>query len=136
MCRARLKCRAGSAAFALYEVMIGVAIFAIGVIALGRAIGNCVNASALSADDARARQILANRMAEIQTSPTGPDKVKVSKIDTGHGIIELLQNAQPQELTENGLALTGVNRVTLTAKWKRGGADQSKQIAFYVYRTR
>jgi hypothetical protein len=24
--------------------------------------------------------------------------------------------------------------VTLTAKWKRAGADQSQQIEFYVYR--
>jgi hypothetical protein len=30
--------------------------------------------------------------------------------------------------------LAGVNRVALTAKWTRGGAQQSQQIEFYVYR--
>src|SRR5437762_7353799 len=30
-------------AFALYEVLIGVAVFALGVIALGRAVENCIN---------------------------------------------------------------------------------------------
>ena len=60
------KCRVG---FALYEVLIGVTIFAIGVVALGRAVGNCLNASALSAEEARVREILWNRMAEIQTTP-------------------------------------------------------------------
>jgi hypothetical protein len=35
---------------------------------------------------------------------------------------------------DDGVQLAGVNRVTLTAKWKRGGAEQSQQIEFYVYR--
>ena len=122
-------------AFALYEVMLGVFIFAIGIIALGRAVSNCMNASAFSADDARVREILANRMVEIETTPGQPDKAKESKIDTGFGIIKLVQKAVPQEMKEeDGTELTGIIRVTLTANWSRGGADQSKQIAFYVFR--
>ena len=128
--------RARSSGFALYEVILGVTIFAIGVVALGRAVGYCVTASSLSADDCRAREILANRMAEIEATPGTPDKAKVTKIDTGYGTIELVQNAVPLELTEDRQPLTGLTRVTLTAKWRRGAADQSKQIAFYVYRAR
>ena len=56
-------------AFALYEVLLGLLIFAVGIIALGRAVNNCMNASALSTDDARVREILANRMVEIETTP-------------------------------------------------------------------
>ena len=132
--------------FALYEVLLGVAIFAIGVIALGRAVGHCVTASSLSAEDARARQILANRMAEIEATPGTPDKVKLTKIDTGYGTLELVQNVAPVEMQEENVipasgqiarqALTGLWRVSLTAKWQRGSADQSKQIAFYIYRAR
>jgi hypothetical protein len=122
-------------AFALTEVMLGVLIFSIGIIALGRTVSNCVNASALSADDARVRQILANRMVEIETTPGRPDQSKEFKIDTGLGIVRLVQKAAPQEMKEeDGTELTGIIRVTLTANWTRGGADQSKQIAFYVYR--
>ncbi len=129
--------RAKTSAFALYEVMLGLAIFAIGIIALGRAVNNCMNASALSADDARVREILANRMVEVETTPGQPDKTKEFKIDTGYGIVRLLQKADAQELKEeDGTDLTGITRVTLTAKWARGGVDQSKQIAFYVYRAR
>jgi hypothetical protein len=123
-------------AFALYEVLLGLAIFAIGVIALGRAVGNCVSASALSADDARVRQILANRMAEIQATPGQPDKVKVSKIDTGFGVVKLVQNTLPEDLKEQNVSIGGIMKVTLTATWPRGGTEQSKQIAFYVYRAR
>jgi hypothetical protein len=122
-------------AFALTEVMLGVLIFSIGIIALGRTVSNCVNASALSADDARVRQVLANRMVEIETTPGRPDQSKEFKIDTGFGIVRLVQKAAPQEMKEeDGTELTGIIRVTLTANWTRGGADQSKQIAFYVYR--
>jgi Tfp pilus assembly protein PilV len=121
-------------AFALYEVLLGLAIFAIGVIALGRAVGNCVNASTLSADDARVRQILANRMAEIQTTPGLPDSTKVTKVDTGYGIVKLTQKTRPELLTENNATIQGILRVTLTADWTRGGSEQKKEIAFYVFR--
>src|SRR5213082_3943920 len=89
MRRANKATFAGSA-FALYEVLLGLFIFAIGIIALGRAVNNCMNASALSTDDARVREILTNRMVEIETTPGQPDKAKESKIDTGFGIVKLV----------------------------------------------
>jgi Tfp pilus assembly protein PilV len=121
--------------FALYEVLIGVLIFSIGVIALGRAVENCMNASTLSAEEERVRQILSNRMAEIQTTPGIPDAKKESKVDTGYGVIQLIQKTEPAKLKEeDGTQLDRINVVTLTAKWTRGGAEQSRKIEFYVYR--
>ena len=131
----RQACLCSRKAFALYEVLLGLLIFAVGIIALGRAVNNCINASVLSADDARVREILANQMVEIETTPGQPDKAKESKIDTGFGIIKLVQKAVPEEMKEEGgTELAGIIRVTLTANWTRGGANQSKAIAFYVYR--
>ena len=125
----------GQIAFALYEVLMGLAIFALGVLALGRAVENCLNASTLNAEENRVRQILSNRMAEVQATPGFPDSTKEFNIDTGYGIVKLIQKSAPAELEEdNGTQLAGVNRVVLTAKWKRGGAEQSQQIEFYVYR--
>ena len=121
--------------FALYEVLMGLAIFALGVLALGRAVGNCLNASTLNAEENRVRQILSNRMAEVQTAHESPDPAKEFNVDTGYGIVKVVQKSVPAELQENdGTQLAGVNRVTLTAKWTRGGTEQSQQIAFYVYR--
>ncbi len=121
--------------FALYEVLIGVAIFAIGVLALGRAVENCLNASTLNAEENRVRQILSNRMAEVQTTPGFPDPSKESKIDTGYGMVKLIQKSKPAALQdENGAQLAGINLVTLTVQWERGGAAQSRQLQFYVYR--
>jgi hypothetical protein len=121
--------------FALYEVLLGVTIFAVGVLALGRAVENCLNASMLNAEEERVRQILSNRMAEVQAAPGFPDTAKEFKIDTGYGIVRLIQKSAPAGLTEPGnVQLSGINLVTLSAQWMRGGITQSKQIKFYVYR--
>lgn len=122
-------------AFALYEVLIGLAIFSLGVLALGRSVQNCLNASGLSAEENRVRQILADRMAEVQATPGFPDAKKETKVATGYGEIVLVQQSVPAGLkVENNTELNGINLVTLTAKWRRGGADQSRKIQFYVYR--
>jgi Tfp pilus assembly protein PilV len=122
-------------AFALTEVLLGLAIFALGVLALGRAVENCLQANTLNAEENRVRQILANRMAEVQATPGFPDPSKEFNIDSGYGIVKLIQKSASAELEEdNGAKLVNVNRVSLTANWKRGGTTQSQQIEFYVYR--
>src|SRR5437773_5288923 len=130
-----LQIRNSGSAFALYEVLIGVTIFAVGVLALGRAVENCLNASTLNAEEEAVRQMLSNRMAEIQAAPGLPDRGKEFKIKSGYGVVKLVQKSGPAELVEpNNTRLNGINLVTLTAQWERGGSSQSKQIKFYVYR--
>jgi Tfp pilus assembly protein PilV len=131
----RRKIRSFHGGFALYEVLLGVAIFAFGVLALGRAVENCLTASTLSAEENSVRQILSDRMAEIQASRVLPDQAKEFKIDSGYGAVKLIQKSVPAELTEpNKTMLNGINLVTLTAKWERRGVTQSSQIRFYIYR--
>lgn len=122
-------------AFALYEVLIGLAIFSLGVIAVGRSVQNCLNASGLNAEEDRVRQILADRMAEVQATPGNPDTRKETKIATGYGDIMLVQRSAPAPLKgENNTEITGINLVTLSAEWKRGGVSQARKVQFYVYR--
>ena len=122
-------------AFALYEVLIGVTIFVVGVLALGRSVENCMNASALSMQEDRVRQILANRMAEVQATPGPPDKSRELKFETGYGPIKIVQKSGPAGLKgEKDVELGGINLVTLTAQWTRGGVAQSRKVEFYVYR--
>lgn len=123
-------------AFALYEVLIGVTIFVVGVLALGRSVENCMNASALSMQDDRVRQILANRMAEVQATPGQPDQNISSKVETGYGTVKMTQKATPADLkTEKEIPLSGISLVTLTAAWSRSGVVQSRSIEFYVFRS-
>lgn len=123
-------------AFALYEVLLGVAIFAIGVIALGRAVENCLNASTISAEENVVRQVLSDRMAQVQAASAVPEAEKQFKVKTGYGNVILTQKTAPAALTEpDNTVITGMNLVTLTARWQHAGIQQSKQIQFYVYRS-
>jgi Tfp pilus assembly protein PilV len=123
-------------AFALYEVLLGVAIFALGVISLGRAVQNCLNASTISAEENVVRQILSDRMAQVQAASAVPEAEKEFKIKTTYGRVILTQKAAPAALTEpDNTLITGINLVTLTARWEHAGVPQSKQIQFYVYRS-
>jgi len=123
--------------FALYEVLLGVAIFAVGVIALGRAVENCLNASTISAEENVVRQILSDRMAEVQAASAVPDAEKEFKINTSYGKVVLTQKTAPAALTEpDNTVINGINIVTLTARWLHAGLPESKQIQFYVYRAR
>jgi len=116
-------------------VLIGLAIFSLGVIALGRSVQNCMNASGLNAEEDRVRQILADRMAELQATPGLPDAKKETKLNTGYGNIVLVQRTVPATLkADENIEVNGINLVTLTAQWKRGGVDQARKIQFYVYR--
>lgn len=125
----------GPRAFALYEVLIGVTIFVIGVLSLGWSVQNCLNASTLSAEEDRVQQILANRMAEVQATPGYPDTRKETKMPTGYGDVLLVQSSAPAGLKgENDTELNGIHLVTLRADWKRNGVIQSRRIMFYVYR--
>ncbi|HLW34391.1 MAG TPA: hypothetical protein VKS98_01920 [Chthoniobacterales bacterium] len=135
MRKAKREARNICGAFALYEVLMGVAIFAFGVLALGRAVENCLNASTLNAEENRVRLILANRMAEVQTTPGPPEPAKEFTIDTGYGNVKLIQAAADAGLKDdNGAQISGLHRIILTAKWTRDGIGQTEQIEFYVYR--
>jgi hypothetical protein len=105
------------------------------VLVLGRSVENCLHASALSSEEDRVREILANRMAEIQATPGFPDETKETKIDTGYGEVKLIQRAVPAELKDaKDLEMGGIIHVTLAVEWIRGRTAQSKKIEFYVYR--
>ena len=124
------------AAFALYEVLIGVAIFTAGILSLGWSIQNCLNASALGAEDDRVRQILSDRMAEVQATPGFPDTKKETKVATGYGEVVVVQRSVPANLkVDANTEINGINLVTLSAEWKRNGVPQSRKIQFYVYRS-
>ena len=121
--------------FALYEVLLGLTIFVVGVLALGRAVENCLNANALSEEENRVRLLLANRMAELQASPGRPDATKEVNVAPGFGVVKLIQHTVPEELLEKDTPIIdGISRVTLTAQWSRDGTKQNKQLVFYVYR--
>lgn len=127
----------GRAGFVLLEVMLGVAIFAIGVIALGRCFNNCLSAENARAEDQRARLALQNRMAEIESGSMLVDEPKTELLEGMFNGITLQQSRAPLQLkNENGQDLPGLYNVSLEASWTSGRQPQAKALSFYVLRTK
>jgi hypothetical protein len=74
-------------------------------------------------------------MAQVQAASAVPEAEKEFKINTNYGRVTLIQKTTRAALTEpDNTVISGINLVTLTARWEHAGVPQSKQIQFYVYR--
>jgi type II secretory pathway component PulJ len=129
-----LKGRA-SRAFVLLEVLIGVSIFAIGIIALGQAMSNCMLAEGARMEDQRAHAALQSEMAQIEAGMVQLTTTRTVQLDGASTGITLVETRTPLALqNENNQQLTGLYSVTIEADWKQDSQPQSKTITFYVYR--
>jgi hypothetical protein len=125
--------RRSRASFLLLEAMLSVMVFALGVLALGRAVSQGLVAEIARNEDQRARLALENRMSEIEHGPLELRAEQTGELD---GIFEGMKLAQTFEpaglMDEEKKEITGIDKVTLTVSWESEGEPQSKQIWFYV----
>lgn len=118
--------------FILFEAMLATAIFAIGVLALGRCVEDCMRAEALTVEDARARRVLENRMAEIEA---GAVKLESGKRDWKAGdAFPGFETAEEMVLlklqNEKDEPVNNVFEVSLEVKNERAGIARS--LRFYA----
>src|ERR1043166_4261698 len=124
-------------AFVLLEVMLGVLIFSIGVLAVGQCVSNCIAAESARNDDQRARLALENRMAEIEAGAVDTTKAQTEKLEGMFAGLTLKQSRKPlAEKNEKKEDLTGLYQIDLEVSWTSGGEPQSKALSFYVLRAR
>jgi type II secretion system protein I len=122
--------------FVLIEVMLGVAIFAVGVLTLGRCVNNCVTAESARQETERARLALENRMAEVEAGELPTDKATSDDLGDAFPGMTMNQSRVPVEAkNEKGVEITGLYQVTLEVDWKSDNEPQSKSISFYVLRS-
>ena len=128
--------RKGAKAFLLVEVMLGVAIFAIGVLALGKCVNNCVQAEIAQKEDRIARIALANRLALIEGGAIDTGKaVSEEPLKGMFAGITLKQRIKPVSIKdENKQEIGGMSELTLDAVWKIGNEEQVKSLSIYVQR--
>lgn len=125
-------------AFWLLEAMLAVAIFALGVLALGGAVHNCLVAQHMMEDDVRARLALGNRAAEIEAGSVALADSTVEDLKGAFDGMKLKQTRVPlKRKNEKDQDITGIYAVTLQVTWKADGQDLTRELSFYVYpRTR
>jgi hypothetical protein len=117
----------------LLESMIAVAIFALGMIALGQCLNNCLVAQHIKQDDQRARLALQNRMVEIEAGvePKFPDVVELKGAYEG---MKIKQTRVPlKRKNEKNQDIVGLYAVTLELMWEADGKELSRELTFYVY---
>ena len=129
-----MKRRRNQRGFVLLEAMIAVAIFSIGVLALGRCVEQCINAEMVKVEDERARRFLASRMAEIeQGSVIVQDKATEDLKGEFEGMSLRTTRVPLKKKNEDNKELFGLFGITLELVWKNKGQEQSRELNFYVY---
>ena len=120
--------------FVLLEAMLAVAIFSVGVIALGRCVENCIKAEMIKVDDERARRFLSNRMAEIEMGSVVMRDKETEELKGEFAGMALKTTRVPlKKKNEDGKELFGIFSITLELDWKNQGQPRTKELNFYVY---
>lgn len=124
--------------FLLLEIMIAVAIFTLGVLALGRCLSTCIQAQGIRAQEERARLALENDMLGIQADAVLPDQNKTKKLDGMFSGITLVERRRTIDVkNEKGVTLNDLHEITITANWTSGdGRAQTRSVAFDLLRGR
>lgn len=128
--------RRSSGGFLLLEVIIAVAIFTVGVLALGRCLVNCLDTQTIIAQEERARLALENAMVEVQANPSLPDEQDSKKLEGMFQGITLLERRKTLDIkNEKNEGMADLHEITLTARWNApGGAVQTRSISFDLLR--
>lgn len=120
--------------FWLLEAVLAVAIFALGMIALGQCVNNCLVAERIKQDDLRARQALENRMVEIEAGAVPLEDSKVEDLKGAYEGMKLRQTRVPlKRQNEKKQDIVGIYAVTLELLWESDGQDLTRELTFYVY---
>jgi type II secretory pathway component PulJ len=130
--------RRRSGAFLLLEVVVAVAIFTLGVLALGRCMSNCLDTQNVIAQEERARLALENAMVEVQANPSLPSERNTKTLDGMFQGITIIETRRTLDLkNEKNIAMPDLHEITLTARWSsRLGGVQSRSVIFNLLRGR
>lgn len=125
--------RSRAAGFILLEAMLAVAIFAVAVLALGQCMQQCLQTESFKVDDALARRMLENRMAEIEAGEEPIKDKRTEELKGAYAGMTLITNpTQVKAKNEDGNDIVGIYDVILEVNWTGGGGKQSKSLEFYV----
>ena len=119
-------------AFVLLETILAVAIFSIGVLALGSCVENCLMADMFKEQENRARRALENETALVQSGakPLADSSVEELK-GMFFGMTMRMTRTPLKEKNEKKQEIIGIYAVKLQVSWKIGDEKQSREIEFY-----
>ena len=120
--------------FLLLEVMLAVAVFAIGVLSLGECVNHCLTAESARKEDQLAHDALRDRLRMIESGAYSPTTNGSDQLEDRFASITMQQSFQPLQLkNENNQPISNLYSVHLEAHWQSGSQAESKAITFYVF---
>ena len=123
-----------SAGFLLLESMLAVAIFGLGVIALGRCVENCLRAERIRREEGLAQRLLANYLVQIETEALPlSDQMTEQLKGAWAGMTMNITRAQMKLQNEKEQELFGLYKVTLDVSWTTGRETIHRDLSFVFY---
>ena len=124
--------------FLLVEILLATAIFVIGVISLGRCVGNCLTVQEVRNQEERARLALQNATLEIQASPVLPDEDHRTKLEGMFAGMVLIERRRTLTVeNEDHVLLPDLHEITLTVQWRdHTKLEHARSVAFTMLRGR
>lgn len=120
--------------FLLLESMLAVAIFAVGVLALGRCVENCLRAEKFRREEGLAQRALANYAVQIETDALPlTDKMTEQLKGAWTGMTMNIAREPLAIRNEKDQELFGLYKVTLELSWKDGRQTIQRNLSFYTY---
>ena len=120
--------------FLLIESMLAVAIFAVGIMALGRCVENCLKAERFRREESLAQRALANYVAQIETDALPlTDKMSEKLKGAWTGMTINVQREPLRLRNEKEQEIFGLYRVTLDLSWRSGAETIHRGMAFNIY---
>jgi hypothetical protein len=123
-----------SSGFLLLEAMLAVAIFALGILALGRCVENCLKVEKFRREESLARRALANYFIQIESGAIPlADKTSEKLKGAWEGMTINMVREPLTLINEKEQELFGLYQVTLQLVW--GGTDDvvSRELKFIIY---
>ena len=127
--------RARRAGFLLLECMLAVAIFALGILALGRCVENCLKAEKYRREESLAMRALANYWRQIEAGAIPlTDKAEGAKLEGAWEGMKLSMYREPLALkNEEEQELFGLYTVKLQLSWVSGNEPIVREMQFIYY---
>lgn len=120
--------------FLLLDSMLAVAIFALGVLALGRCVENCLRAERFRREEGLAQRVLANYANQIETEALPLADQMSEQLKGAWTGMTMNITREPLKLqNEKEQELFGLYRVTLDLSWKSGVEVIHRDLSFYFY---
>ena len=122
-------------AFVLLESMLAVAIFAIGVLALGRCMENLIKSETFRREEGLAQRALANYWVQIETGaiPLATDKSSEELKGAWAGMVMKMSREPLKLYNEKEQEIFGLYKVTLSLDWKSAGETITRELSFMIY---